>query len=709
MTEAPQPLTIGDRFGPYRLDGLIGRGGMGEVYRAYDTGRERIVALKVLPAPLAGDPVYRRRFQRESRAAARLREAHVIPIHDFGEIDGRLYIDMRLVEGASLRSLLHREAPLAPETTVALITQIAAALDAAHREELLHRDVKPDNILVTPDGFAYLVDFGIARAIGDDTLTRTDSPVGSFGYMAPERFTAGDVTAAADVYALACVLYECLTGTRPYSGSSAAQVMYAHLAVPIPHPSLVRAAVPEGFDAVVARGMAKSPRDRYRTAGALAAAARTVLTGPVLTQPSLFRVEEDSSADSGPAETITGPTRASGSDLAAHMNHSPTAMTEGDTPAPTPDETPPETEHPAETSTGRTRFTTRRKLLALTGVLVLALAALGVEGWTALRGERTGTPIPDATALQAPDIELLSLTTATGYKRANCVRGASSEYTVAALSCAANPASGDPTAHLWRFRSVDSLRDSYVLYLHRFRAAPCAGDPAGLDAASVFHDQEVGRRACFTDRENDPASPKPALVLTNEKVLTMAVYTWAAAGDETIRDYAARHDLGQVQLAEDAEDPDAFTPAQYALLDRLGRSEYRHTNCRHLAPKSPSTLTNAILTCGLAGGPAVVLYSYPDRRTETMRYQARLTQYPGHGCGGTGGSDDVWRQTGGPVGRFFCFDDTTSLDAPPHPCLLAADDERVLTVLLCTLAADDPRPGPKTERDLGTWFGQHFG
>ncbi len=148
---------------------MIGVGGMGEVYRAYDTVKERTVAVKVLRAEMAADPSYQERFRRESRVAARLQEPHVIPVHDFGDIDGVLYIDMRLVRGASLKDELRSTGPLAPGRATSIIGQVAAALDAAHVDGLVHRDIKPENVLLTPDDFAYLVDFGIAHSGGDDS------------------------------------------------------------------------------------------------------------------------------------------------------------------------------------------------------------------------------------------------------------------------------------------------------------------------------------------------------------------------------------------------------------------------------------------------------------------------------------------------------------------------------------------------------------
>jgi serine/threonine-protein kinase len=177
------------QFGPYRIEGVLGRGGMGEVYRAYDETHDRVVALKLLSESLAHDAGYRERFRRESRVAARLREPHVIPIHSYGEIDGRLFLDMRLVEGEDLGEALDRDGPMPPERAVNIIGQIARALDAAHDDGLIHRDVKPSNVLLSNPGsdedFIYLVDFGIARTAGSGkaaALTQTGAALGSFDY-----------------------------------------------------------------------------------------------------------------------------------------------------------------------------------------------------------------------------------------------------------------------------------------------------------------------------------------------------------------------------------------------------------------------------------------------------------------------------------------------------------------------------------------------
>jgi serine/threonine protein kinase len=278
MGDTGEGSRAGSQFGRYQLRRLLGRGGMGEVYEAWDTVKEWPVALKLMSAAYSQDPVFRKRLQREARTAGRLQEPHVVPIRDYGEIDGQLYVDMRLIDGTDLDKLLRRRGPLAPARAVAIVRQIASALDAAHAAGVMHRDVKPANILVAHDDFAYLVDFGIASAATEENLT-TAGVVGTYAYMAPERFTADtEVTCRADVYALACVLHECLTGSRPYPACSIEALITAHLMQPIPRPSQARPGVPGTFDQVVARGMAKDPRDRYETAGDLALAAHDALT-----------------------------------------------------------------------------------------------------------------------------------------------------------------------------------------------------------------------------------------------------------------------------------------------------------------------------------------------------------------------------------------------------------------------------------------------
>lgn len=272
---------VGLRFGPYQLRRLLGRGGMGEVYEAEDTRKHRVVALKLISREFSTDATFRARMQREADTAGRLTEPHIVPIHDYGDIEGQFYVEMRLIEGASLRTLLTHYGPLTPARTVAIVRQIAAALDAAHANGVTHRDVKPENILITNEDFAYLVDFGIARAATDPGLTQSGIALGTYNYMAPERFTGEEVTYRSDIYALACVLGECLTGAPPYRADSVERLIAAHLLEPAPRPSQLRPGrVPSALDPVIGRGMAKNPTERYFTAGDLAIAAHDALTGP---------------------------------------------------------------------------------------------------------------------------------------------------------------------------------------------------------------------------------------------------------------------------------------------------------------------------------------------------------------------------------------------------------------------------------------------
>ena len=266
----------GNSFGRYSLTELLGRGGMGEVWRAYDTGTQRVVALKILPAEISHDEVFQERFRREAHAAARLSSPHLIPIHTYGEINGRLFVDMRLVEGRDLQSVLSH-GPLAPVRAVHIIEQVAKALHVAHRGGLLHRDVKPSNILLDDDDFAYLIDFGIARATGELSLTTADEVIGTSFYMAPERFGTAQIDARSDIYSLACVLYECLTAQHPFPGYSLERQINHHLATPPPRPSNTNPGLPGSLDTVIAIGMAKDPGERYDSAVELARAARDAL------------------------------------------------------------------------------------------------------------------------------------------------------------------------------------------------------------------------------------------------------------------------------------------------------------------------------------------------------------------------------------------------------------------------------------------------
>jgi YVTN family beta-propeller protein len=274
---------IGTEIAGYRVEAALGQGGMGVVYLAEDIRLGRKVALKLLAPQLAEDEAFRERFLRESRLAASLDHQSIVPIYDAGEADGGLYIAMRYVEGSDLEALL-KKGPLEPARALGIVSQVASALDAAHSRGLVHRDVKPGNILIAAEAgsdvgdHVYLSDFGLTKAAGSGTrLTATGELVGTVDYIAPEQIEGRGEGPRSDMYALGCVLYECLTGEPPYRRDSTVAVLFAHIQGDIPRASERRPELPPGIDAMLAKALAKDPEDRYATGRELVAAARAAL------------------------------------------------------------------------------------------------------------------------------------------------------------------------------------------------------------------------------------------------------------------------------------------------------------------------------------------------------------------------------------------------------------------------------------------------
>jgi DNA-binding SARP family transcriptional activator/tRNA A-37 threonylcarbamoyl transferase component Bud32 len=270
-------LQPGTEVAGYRIVNTLGRGGMSVVYLAEHDWLQRKVALKVLAPQLAEDERFRERFVRESRLAASLDHPNVIPIYEAGASGGDLFIAMRYVEGTDLRTLLHEGGALEPGRAVAIVRQVAAALDAAHEQGLVHRDVKPGNVLLARQRgseageHVYLSDFGLTkRSASDSRITGTGQFVGTLDYAAPEQFQGRTPDARTDVYSLGCVLFECLTGSPPFISENDAGLMYAHLQEQPPSLTARNAGLPREVDGVVAKAMAKVPADRYPAAGALA-------------------------------------------------------------------------------------------------------------------------------------------------------------------------------------------------------------------------------------------------------------------------------------------------------------------------------------------------------------------------------------------------------------------------------------------------------
>ena len=297
-------LRIGQRIAGYELESIVGKGGMGVVYRAQHVQLRRRAAIKILPAELAASDDFRHRFIRESRAAASITHPNIVTVYDAGEFDGLLYIAMQLVEGSDLSTILAEERVLPVERMAWILGQVASALDAAHERGLIHRDVKPANILVD-DHAAYLADFGLTKrmAVAGPTsaATAADKFVGTVDYVAPEQITSGDIDARTDVYALGCVLYESLSGAVPFWRPQPIETLYAHIHEPVPRLGDRRPDLPAALGEVVATAMAKRKEDRYESAGALADDVRRALANEPVLVP----------ADSQPAK-VSRPSRLSG-------------------------------------------------------------------------------------------------------------------------------------------------------------------------------------------------------------------------------------------------------------------------------------------------------------------------------------------------------------------------------------------------------------
>jgi tRNA A-37 threonylcarbamoyl transferase component Bud32/sugar lactone lactonase YvrE len=275
---------IGTEVAGYRIESVLGRGGMSVVYLAEHASLKRKAAVKILAPDLASDERFRDRFVRESQIAAGLDHPNIVPIYEAGDADGVLFIAMRYVRGTDLKSLVHEEGALSPERTLSILSQVASALDAAHGEGLVHRDVKPGNVLLSPGGrpgspeHAYLSDFGVTKRTSSDTgLTGTGQFIGTLDYAAPEQIEGRPLDARTDVYSLGCVLYECLTGQVPFPRDSDMAILWAHMSVPPPRVTDANPDLPPAIDDVVARGMAKSPQERFETCGDLLDAARAAL------------------------------------------------------------------------------------------------------------------------------------------------------------------------------------------------------------------------------------------------------------------------------------------------------------------------------------------------------------------------------------------------------------------------------------------------
>jgi len=318
-------LAPGLEFAGCRIDAVLGSGGMGEIYRATELRLGRPVALKLIGADGASDPAVRERFEREARLTASIDHPNVIPVYGAGEEDGRLYLVMRYVPGTDLQALLRREGRLAPARAAAIVAQVADALDAAHAAGLVHRDVKPANVLIDGE-HVYLSDFGITRVQEAETrITESGGWVGTVDFMAPEHLRGEPTDARADVYALGCVLHAALTGVPPFRRRTVPAVITAHLHEDAPRPSETPG-VPREFDAVVVRALAKDPAQRYASAGDLGRATIAAAAGEPITEQRGSVARGEAAPDAGAATGVM-PLAGSGETAVTRRGEDHTAVT----------------------------------------------------------------------------------------------------------------------------------------------------------------------------------------------------------------------------------------------------------------------------------------------------------------------------------------------------------------------------------------------
>ena len=406
----PELPLVGEEFAGYRLRAVLGRGGMSVVFRAENPRLGNVIALKVLAPELATDDIFRTRFLEESRIAAAMNHPNVIPIHDMGSSDGLLYLAMRCVNGTDLRQMIKKRGRLQPETAILLLSQAARALDAAHRDGLVHRDVKPGNLLVERGSddadpeHLYLADFGITKHVtGRTGLTSSGQFMGTIDYVAPEQIRGMSVLGMADQYALGCVLYECLTGRVPFEKDLDAAIMYAHLEEAPTRPTHLRPDLPPAVDRVFARVLAKQPGDRYASCREFMAAARDAL-GPMADKPAAgsgLHAVHTGLPPTFPRAELVHEGASPPHDMTASVVF-PSVMYPGDQ---GPGGRGPDRGRAGGHARGRRRYTGRGLLLAAAALVLVAgsavgavLASSGGGGTAGASGTSTPTTRPSATA-----------------------------------------------------------------------------------------------------------------------------------------------------------------------------------------------------------------------------------------------------------------------------------------------------------------------
>jgi serine/threonine-protein kinase len=490
---------LGDDYAGYRLESLVGSGGMSIVYQARHLALDRTVALKLLSPELSGDESFRERFLRESRLAASLDHPNVIPIYEAGETDGAFFIAMRFVAGRDLKTMLKQEGPLDGPRTSAIISQVAGALEAAHTKGLVHRDVKPANVLVASgqgtDGgdHVYLSDFGVVKQRASQPLTKTGVFVGTADYASPEQIEGKDLDGRADVYSLGCVLYECLTGAPAYDRDSEVALMYAHLLEPPPTVSDKRPDLPPEIDGVLAKGMAKNRDERYASPTELAVATRQALAP-----------QAPQATGAGRGETVMSSPGTVLSDTPAPPTPAPAGAAAEPAGPPAAEGAPPA---PAGMPAGR------KRTLVIAGIVALLVAA-GIAAAVLTSGDdSSGSP----TTTGAGEATTLIGAVVPNAVSRGCTKAAE-PANAAAETYNCTPTENDPTSYpdqlqISFYTSGAQLAEGYEEAIDGLTPSACGnvvGERAWIHVATG---KRGGRRTCFQDDEN-----RSVIVWTHEKL-----------------------------------------------------------------------------------------------------------------------------------------------------------------------------------------------
>jgi serine/threonine-protein kinase len=475
MADLPELPLVGDEFAGYRLRAVLGRGGMSVVYQAENPRLGSVIALKVLAPELAADDAFRARFLEESRIAASLNHPNVIPIYDTGSSRGLLYIAMRYVAGTDLRQMIKKRGRVLPATAVFLLAQAARALDAAHRQGLVHRDVKPGNLLIErgsddedPD-HVYLTDFGITKhAMSRSGLTATGQFLGTIDYVAPEQIQGASVLGQADQYSLGCVLYECLTGRVPFEKDLDAAIIFAHVQEPPTMPRVLRPDLPPAVDDVFARVLAKQPGDRYASCREFVEAARASL-GSLAAAPVAGQSPET------PAPVPQAVLTHRGDTIASHRRPAAEAPPAGGTP-PGGHQPGPGRDRPP-----RRWFRQPRWIAALTALILVAAGAGIWAGVSAGHGSRPGAMAMSSMSAQAkpkaqakPPSALMNaimLADESGGAKGLLPPSSCKQDSATMVTCTA-PAPGITAVVFQTYPSLTALYDAYVAQVKGLNSGP---------------------------------------------------------------------------------------------------------------------------------------------------------------------------------------------------------------------------------------------